>query len=373
MIRADQDPASAGTVDPNANGTGIPGYWNTGPICTILGPDSTNHLSEEVARILTSHGIELDFANKGQIADLLGNTGGVYGDGSDGDVTIAVATSLTRDVFYDNLTINPGIRLNMGGRKIFVRNTLTFGDGSIISANGSDGSNFSGAPPLAAGGAGQPGFSVGGGGTGGTGGDGAGAVTGGDKGSPFPSTGYSGSGGAGGNGSPGAGQTLGQAGGVIVPSPVHSPAFIPAMQTGMSVYQTANASIDFMLCGGGGGGGGGAGGGANSSNGYGAGGGGGGGVALISARVIVGPTAPAGPAFIEAIGGDGGFDSTPVVTANGGGGGGGGGGTILLTSRVQLGDPGLLILDASGGAGGLASTAGNGTPGVSGSIFELRA
>jgi hypothetical protein len=49
----------------------------------------------------------------------------VYGGGQDGTVVIASNTSLTRDMYYNNLTINSGSHLNTNGFKVFVKNTLT--------------------------------------------------------------------------------------------------------------------------------------------------------------------------------------------------------------------------------------------------------
>ena len=61
-----------------------------------------------------------------------------FGDGSDGDVTITTTVTLTRDMFYNNLTVNsPGI-LDPNGYKIYVRGTLS-GNGTIRS-NGNAGS-----------------------------------------------------------------------------------------------------------------------------------------------------------------------------------------------------------------------------------------
>ena len=56
----------------------------------------------------------------------------VYGTGSNGDAIISVNTSLTSDMFYNNLTINDNITLTPNGYRIFVRNVLTLGSGSII-------------------------------------------------------------------------------------------------------------------------------------------------------------------------------------------------------------------------------------------------
>ena len=102
MIRADADPSTTGTVDPDANGLGVPGYWNSGPICTIFGPDAANHIQEEISRVIEGEGVTLDFADKGQFAEIFGRTTGIYGDGSDGDVVQGISTSLITDVFYES-------------------------------------------------------------------------------------------------------------------------------------------------------------------------------------------------------------------------------------------------------------------------------
>lgn len=59
----------------------------------------------------------------------LGNDS-VYGFGTDGNVVIASNTSLSRDMYYNNLTINVGSHLNTNGYKVFVRGTLAV-NGSI--------------------------------------------------------------------------------------------------------------------------------------------------------------------------------------------------------------------------------------------------
>lgn len=56
----------------------------------------------------------------------------VYGSGLDGNVTISANTSLTRDMYYNNLTIADGVHLNTAGYRVFVRNSLAF---STSSAN----------------------------------------------------------------------------------------------------------------------------------------------------------------------------------------------------------------------------------------------
>ena len=52
----------------------------------------------------------------------------IYGFGQDGNVTITGDTTLARDMFYNDLTINTGCTLDTNGYRIFVRGTLTFAD-----------------------------------------------------------------------------------------------------------------------------------------------------------------------------------------------------------------------------------------------------
>ena len=65
----------------------------------------------------------------------------LYGDGSDGNVVLTGNTTLTRDMFYRNLEIRPGVTLNTGGYRVFVRENLT-GEGTIA-RNGANGNNGS--------------------------------------------------------------------------------------------------------------------------------------------------------------------------------------------------------------------------------------
>lgn len=51
----------------------------------------------------------------------------IYGNGVDGDVTIAANTTLTSDAYYNNLTVNANCLLNTNGFRVFVKNTLTLG------------------------------------------------------------------------------------------------------------------------------------------------------------------------------------------------------------------------------------------------------
>ena len=70
---------------------------------------------------------------------------GIFGDGADGSQTIAASTTLTRDTYYADLTVAPGVTLDPGGYRIFVAGTLTLQNGSRISRDGS-GATASGPP-----------------------------------------------------------------------------------------------------------------------------------------------------------------------------------------------------------------------------------
>lgn len=116
---------------------------------------------------------------------------GLFGDGSDSDVTIAGTVTLTRDMYYRNLTVPVSTELKTAGYAVFVQNTLTWA--GTISTNGNNavadvpGAAIIGratAPAGAAGvtGVGAAGFQTGnpfiggGGGAGGAGTSGAGGI-----------------------------------------------------------------------------------------------------------------------------------------------------------------------------------------------------
>lgn len=74
----------------------------------------------------------------------------IYGSGKDGTVTISTNTDLTRDMYYNNLTIAPGVHLNTNGWRVFVRNLLTFSSSEADKATTSIGlkNGFSGTGSL---------------------------------------------------------------------------------------------------------------------------------------------------------------------------------------------------------------------------------
>jgi hypothetical protein len=64
----------------------------------------------------------------------------LFGSGSDGDETLSGASnSLSRDSYYDNLTLEPGATLNANGYRLFVAGTLTMRNGANINRDGLSG------------------------------------------------------------------------------------------------------------------------------------------------------------------------------------------------------------------------------------------
>jgi hypothetical protein len=231
----------------------------------------------------------------------------LYGDGSDGDVTINSNTTLTEDKYYEHLTVTSGATLNPGGFRIFVEGTLTMDSGTAIARDGNPGGTGTGAA-LAAG-------TLGGSGEGSLNGDAA-AVS-------------NSLGGNGGNG----------LSGTNTGGPANDP---PAAAGGHDVFMAADAAmtgrdLDADVVRGGGGGGG---------DGSGDGGGGGGVVVIIARQVIA-----SGAAQIRADGGD-------VIPGGGicsllGCGGGGGGVVAVISDGPQ---PASLTLSAAAGSPGPGQT-----------------
>ena len=224
---------------------------------------------------------------------------GLFGDGSDGDVTITKSTFVTRDMYYNNLTIESGQTFNPNGFRIFVSGTLTLNKGARISRDGNDYGVDWGAA-LSAG-------TLGGSGAGGS-----------------IATSYEGSGGAVAN-------SLGGSGGGFqnFHNGVASPPDVSVGGGGVfrsALQALSGRSLDGAVVNGGGG-----------VGPYAGGGGGGGGVVVVAARTVV---VSGGATTISA---NGGGSSSPY------GGGGGGGVVVVITTTAQ---PAGLKLSASGGIGG---------------------
>ena len=198
-----------------------------------------------------------------------------YGTGVDGNVTIAANTTLTRDMYYANLTINTNITLTTGGYRIFVTGTLTFvSAGSTISGIGTSGTDGSAG---GGGGTALPTNTVGGSTAGGNGGN---AVAGSAGGASPASSQEGGAGGPGGSGD--SGTHNGGAAGTTSPT--------AALNGGTVVFNDIIQAIrgrdlnGTKLIGGIGGGGGGGG----ATGVVGGGGGAGGGVVIVAANTITG-------------------------------------------------------------------------------------
>jgi hypothetical protein len=267
----------------------------------------------------------------GNDADTLVN---IFGDGSDGDVTLGSNTTLTRDMYYNSLSM-AGYDLTTAGYRVFVKESLLIPALSSIHNSGASGvADAAGAAVAAA--------MLGGSGAGGAGQTGAGSAGG------AIAQCIGGAGGAGGAGGGGA-QAGGAAGAKTAPTATEPlPRALPVIALGQ--YFTPGSNPDVLKGGTGGGGGGG-----DGAADEGGGGGSGGGVVLVAAnRIEIAATGS-----IQSRGGNG---AAGTATGCGGGGGGGGGSVIVVYRALQNAGS----INATAGSGG-ASGGGTGAQGASGS------
>lgn len=330
-----------------AYGVILGGTTNTGALTTVSGLGTAN-------QVLTSSG-----ASAAPVWSSFPNNAIYYfGDGSDGNVTISSSITVSRDMFYANLTIASGAVFKPSAYRIFVNGTLDVsaapaggiqnigtaggnGNGTTgaAGANGAIGTAGSiSAAPGTLGNAGAGGDTTGSNGT--IGGTSSGCMGGG-----------SGAAGAGGTGT--SGNTGGSGGGANAGNNaiITWRRFDTNFQNQLQTVRAATSAA-----GGGGGGG-------NGSNpGGGAGGvGGGGGVIYISANTIArGTNSTAG--IITVAGQNGGNGATPINPSCGGGGGssGGGGGWVYIAYGQLTGSTITNAIDISGGAGGNGGNASSG-------------
>lgn len=268
----------------------------------------------------------------------------LFGNGSDGNVTASIDVSLTRDMYYDNLTIDSGAIVYTNNWRVFVKNTLTLNNGGFRCITGIDGSGVTAGarPPL----------NFYGRGTAATNGV-AGAASG--PASTPVSPGMGPQGGQG--GSDGGIRVGGTVGGVTL-----EPTISGGIQFIRSVIGLMNGrSVKTISVGGYGISGpqvlgtGGTGGGAGTASTSGGGGGTGGWVVVIARLIVDG----GGGGTIYARGGNGGN----AVSGNAGGGGGGPGGNCgIVTDSNPI--PAGILYDANGGTGGTGL--GTGTTGSTG-------
>lgn len=291
-----------------------------------------------------------------------------FGDGSDGDLSLTSSTAtggplsagvLTRDAYYNDLTISSSGSIQTNGFRIFVRGTLDITAAQVRAiwpgvTNGGNASN----PTAGAAGAtiSNPWFT---GSSGGAGGAGGALSTNGTAGTAASSSSVD-HGNAGGAGGAGATATGGFTGGSGGSSSNSSTAGFPWFR---NIPRHALLRGTTMIGGGVGGGGGGGGGGSSSFTGGGGGGGGEGGrVLCIFARTINRGGSTAADA-IQAPGGTGGAGGTavgPPFAGNGGGGAGGSGGLVFIVHGGLTGSTATNAVSASGGAGGTGATGGAG-------------
>jgi len=292
------------------------------------------------------------------------DTGFGFGDGSDGNVTVSSSQSLSRNMYYEDLTITGSGTLETNNWRVFVNGTLTINSGGRLHADGKDGADG----VMTTGGSGgaasnrsvfDGGGSVGGGsgGAGGAGSDTAGSagITGlTADGLGVISGGAGGTGGTGGDGNTASGGT-GRTDSIGLE--------VVKREIVTSMLERDSTGIGFYLGGKGGGGGGGGGSGPNASGqegGGGGGGGSGGGTLFVFARTLD------HEGLMSANGGNGGNGVAGVGFFGGGSGGGGGAGGGGRVQVVYGSRTGAGTIEASGGTGGTSPPNAVGTPGVAG-------
>ncbi len=296
-----------------------------------------------------------------------------FGDGSDGNVTISSPTTLTRNMYYDNLTVNN--TLTTDGYKIYVKGTLS-GTGTINWGTPNNGSNGTNGVSNTSGGGGAGGTSSGSGplktvaGAAGGGGATSGTATAGGSSAPSAVSPSIGSDGAnGGTGGAGDGTSGGTGTGAT--------ATAPSIKFGVShfglneLHDLVDGTLTLIKssatsAGGGGGG-------ADNDATAGAGGGGGagasGGIIWIVAKTV------SGTFTISNTGGNGGNGGNAGggtgLAGGGGGGAGGPGGVNILLYGTSTWSGSHTLTGGSGGSGGTgyggggAGTNGSSTTGIS--------
>lgn len=316
-----------------------------------------------------------------QILSGTNNTMG-FGNGSDGDVTISSPTTLTRDMFYNNLTVTS--TLNTANWRVFVKGTLS-GTGTI-SANGGNGGNGGNGSSGNGGTAGAAGTKVPDGYfTSATVGPGAAgllnSVTGALGTAPSnvnPSIGVVGASGGNGGGfrvadpDAGSGNAPGTVTAPLQTFGIDSWGTIKALDIGIS-----GALAKLQGSSGSGGGRSGVSGNLSAAGGGSGGAGANGGIVFIVANILGGTityTATGGT------GGNGGNGFASSAGAGGGGGGGGGsGGVVVVIYNSKTGTTTYTLTAGSGGTGGAGATGGgdvgqNGSAGAAGTTgisYEL--
>lgn len=276
---------------------------------------------------------------------------GWFGHGIDGDLTVTGTTTLTRDTFYNNLTISATGVVKPAGWRLHVLGTLTIESGGTINDDGT--SNTTSNPLTGLGSRGALNAASGGGSAGGNASVGS---AGGANSVCSPNTSFVlPNGGAGGN----AGANAGGAGGVATTYNAQTSLNVPwlCLTAGFAFGRGSSANVYNGGAGGGGG--------ASATGGtFGGGGGVGGGGVWVAAKTIN------NAGRISANGGNGANASGGAGNAGGGGGGGGGYAIVIYQSTTGSG---VGTVQANAGTGGTGlGTGANGAAGVAGIARTLK-
>lgn len=349
---------------------------NTGA-CSFNGISLKKNVSEDLVTgdILANQLIKIvyDGTNYQLISGNL-NVFGDFGDGSDGDVTVSGTTTLTRDMYYNNLVVTG--TLNTENWRVFVKGTLS-GNGTI-QCNGGNGGN-GGTPTAGAAGAKVPDgyFStlpgiIGGIGKTGGSNNGTNATAGTAVSTSIGVVGVAGGNGDGVTGS--SGGTGGAAGSLTA----------VLQKLWINTWQTISA-IDFALNGtptkyNGDSGSGGGGGGAERNNGNTHTSGGGGGSGAPGGIMALFVNNWTGTVTLKSTGGNGGNGGDGVRTGSdeaggGGGGAGGSGGKIYVVYKTKTWTGSYVLTGGTGGTKGTGvgsiSAGSNGASGTTGTSTEI--
>lgn len=291
-----------------------------------------------------------------------------YGNGSDGNVTITGTTTLTRDMYYDTLTIASGGILETAMFKVFAKTLIEIKSGGLVRVNGRNGNAATGQAGAVTTGVlytGTLGSIVGqAGGAGSTGTNAAGAGATANTSAPNLFNAISPVAGNGGTGASTAGGLAGVSTNTGKKEISRAFTFFTFPNDSQPIGGTAGIYSVLNTAGAGGGGGGGA-----SQAGGGGGGGGekGGTVFLCSPSIIHN-------GIIEVKAGNGGNGANAVGTNAGGGGGGSGGcgGYVITLSETFTGSGTYDVSAGTGGTGGAGTgtgtAGGNGSTGLTGFI-----
>jgi hypothetical protein len=324
----------------------------------------TNNDTEGTGNILRSSQYILPFGD--------GNDGTVVFDGSTTILGMAPSSSiytLTRDFYFDTVTVNNGVTIETSGYRIFAKTLLS--NAGTIKRTPNNGTNASGTTK-GSGGAALAAGTIYGGLAGKDGADGISSTgtangTNGTN-SDAQTSSIASIGGAGGNGGPASGVSTGTGGTAGGKTDALGKPHTALVAYSLGEFLAGTYTQLKSGTGGGSGASGALNSGSAGTTGAGGGGGSSGGIVFISAKTLT------NTGTISANGGNGGTGSNMTGAVNrgsGGGGGGGGGGAVILISRtLTLGT--VTVVGGTGRLGGTtANAASDGVNGTTGIIYNI--